>query len=100
MKKIVTVLLLLMFSISFVEVGISWASKFTPIRPISDLIVVQPTKATKIEYTDDYGNNYSFSNPNKKRGLIILKDKSQNLWDLSFPNLKRFNFQSNGFKAV
>lgn len=53
MKKIVTVLLLLMFSISFVEVGISWASKFTPIRPISDRIVVQPTKATKIEYTDD-----------------------------------------------
>lgn len=48
MKRIVTVLLLLMFSISFVEVGISWASKFTPIRPISDRIVVQTTKAIKI----------------------------------------------------
>jgi hypothetical protein len=76
MKKIVTVLLLLMFSISFVEVGISWASKFTPIRPISDRIVVQPTKATKIEYTDDYGNNYSFSNPNKKRCVIMYQAKT------------------------
>lgn len=89
MKKIVTVLLLLMFSISFVEVGISWANKFTPIRPISDRIVVQPTKATKIEYTDDYGNNYSFSNPNKKRGLIIVKDSIFNQKDL-----KRFRLIS------
>lgn len=92
MKKIVTVLLLLMFSISFVEVGISWASKFTPIRPISDRIVVQPTKATKIEYTDDYGNNYSFSNPNKKGGLIIIKRQIAKFMRFVFFQLKKIQF--------